>query len=642
MDDPGGTDDQSGAPHIRLSDAFVEFPRDHVEQSIPARFEQQVAGHSGRLAVKTGTEALTYAELNARANRIAHAMLTGRGQQTEPVALLLEHDAPLVAAILAVLKAGRFYVPLEPSYPRARTVAVLDDAQADLIVTSNRLLPLARELAGAGRSVLNVDDLGPHSPAQDPKLSIAPDALAYVIYTSGSTGQPKGVMDSHRNVLHNVMRYTNAYRICSEDRLTLLQSCSNSGSVSSLFGALLNGAGVFPFDLGTGLDRLSRWLAAERITIYHSVPTIFRHMLAADDRLPSVRLIRLEGDRALKSDVDLYRAHFSEDCLLAVGLGITECGLVRRHIVDRETPIGDGLVPVGHAVEGMEVRLLDERGREVGLGRVGEIAVRSRYLAVGYWRRPELTHAAFGPHPDGGPKRIYRTGDLGRLRPDGVLEYLGRRDSQVKIRGHRVELVEIEHALLELTGVREAIVTAREDGSGEQRLVAYVVPTGAPGPGISTLREGLRSTLPDYMVPSAFKLLGALPLTPNGKVDRRALPEVGRERPSIETGFVAPRSPLEALVARIWSDALELEEVGVHDDFLALGGDSLLATRIVSRLRDVLRVEVSLAALLQTPTVAAQAGILLQRLLDRTDAEALTRMLDRMDRPPERGLRQRP
>jgi acyl carrier protein len=253
---------------------------------------------------------------------------------------------------------------------------------------------------------------------------------------------------------------------------------------------------------------------------------------------------------------------------------------------------------------------LDETGREVGADQIGEIAVRSKYLALGYWRRPDLTQAAFIPDPRGGDERLYLMGDLGVMRPDGCLIHMGRKDFQVKIRGYRVEVAEIEEALLAIDSIKAAVVHARADDAGEQRLVAYVVPAGSAAPTVSQLRRALTQTLPDYMMPSAFVFLETLPLSPTGKIDRRALPAPNHARPALKAPYVTPRTPTESDLARIWAEVLELEQVGVHDDFLDLGGDSLLATRILSRVIQTFRVELSIQALLAAPTVAQMAELI--------------------------------
>ena len=280
--------------------------------------------------MKTTRESLTYAELNRLANQIAHIILATRGDHNDAVALLCGQRTLLIAAILGSLKAGKIYVPLDAQYLGGRTADILRDSAATLILTDASQLDKANEIVSPGISVLRVDTLESSVSREDLALGLAPDQLAYLFYTSGSTGKPKGVVDSHRNVLHNIMRYTNSLHICASDRLTLLQSCSFSGSVSSLFCALLNGATSFPFSLqDEGADRMASWLSQEGITIYHSVPSIFRLLATGTCNYPSVRIIRLEGDQASPKDVEFYRKRFPDTCILVNGLGATECGIVR-------------------------------------------------------------------------------------------------------------------------------------------------------------------------------------------------------------------------------------------------------------------------------------------------------------------------
>ena len=275
-----------------------------------------------------------------------------------------------------------------------------------------------------------------------------------------------------------------------------------------------------------------------------------------------------------------------------------------RYCVDKDTEISDAMVPVGYPLGDVEILLLDDEGEAVGFDQVGEIAIKSRYTSPGYWRRPDLTRAAFITDPQDEGERIYRTGDLGYMQPDGCLVVTGRNDFRVKIRGFRIEVAEIELALRGLTKVKEAAVVAHEDQRGEKQLVAYVVPEPEQAPTTSELRDFLKDKLPDYMVPSAFVVLDALPLTPNGKLDRLALPAPSLARPELDTNFVAPRNALEEQLVEIWEEVLGVERVGIHDDFFELGGHSLRATRVVSRVREVFQVELPLLSLFEEPTIA--------------------------------------
>ena len=590
---------------------FIRFEKTEIEQSIPNRFEHQVTEHPGRTAVKTRHHALTYAQLNESANRMARMMVERRGEVSEPVALLQEQGAPLVASILGALKANKFYVPLDPAYPHIRIRHMLEDSQAALIATDSSNLSLAKELAGASCQVLSVEELSSQVPTENLRLAIRPDALAYIFYTSGSTGQPKGVVDTHRNVLHNIQRYTNNLSISADDRLTLLQSCSFSGSVSSLFCTLLNGACSFPFDLRLKTpDELAAYLLREEITIYHSIPAIFRSFLREDRMFPNVRVVRLEGDQAARIDVELFRKHFGPGCMLVNGLGATETGIIRQYFMSQETPLPKDRVPIGYPIEEMEILLLDEEERQVPAGSAGEIAVRSDYLSPGYWRKPELTQAAFLPDPQGGNKRIYRTGDLGRMCADGCLEHLGRKDFRVKVRGHTVEVAEVEMALLAHPAIQEAVVVAREDRRGEQRLVAYLVAAGKPAPTVSALRRRVAESLPQYMIPSTFVFLDALPVTSNKKVDRKALPAPEESHPGLESTFVSARDELERLLTKLWEEVLDVRPIGVQDNFFDLGGDSLLAAQLFALIEKNFGGRLPLATLVEASTVERLANLL--------------------------------
>jgi acyl carrier protein len=311
--------------------------------------------------------------------------------------------------------------------------------------------------------------------------------------------------------------------------------------------------------------------------------------------------------------VGLFKKVFSENCVLANSMGITEAFLVRLLLVDKETQLGGSLLPVGYEVEDKDILLLNDQGNEVGVNCVGEIAVRSRYLSPGYWSRPDLTAGVFLLDPTETGKRIYRTGDLGRMTEDGCLEHLGRKDFRAKIRGFTVEVAEIERALLEHPSIREAVVVPTADQQGDNQLIGYVaVETTTPvmrglHPTASELRIFLKTKMPDYMIPSAFVLMDHLPLTPNGKIDRKALPVPDQRRPELDEFYVAPRTPVEALIAEIWAEVLNLQKVGVHDNFFDLGGHSLLAAQIISKVLKTLQVELPVRSFFEVPTVAGLA-----------------------------------
>jgi amino acid adenylation domain-containing protein len=561
---------------------------------------------------------LTYRDLNQAANRTAHAVLATCGDKNRSIAVLMEHDAPVIGAIIGALKAGKFYVPLDPSLPYARSKFILDDAQAESIITNTTHLSLAKSLAKSPSRLLNIDDIKDF-PDADPPARARPDDLSWLIYTSGSTGRPKGVMQNHRNVLHFMMNYTNGLHICAEDRLTMLYSFSVNGGGHDMFAALFNGAAVCPYDLkAEGFAGVGQWLIDERITIFHSVPTIFRQFaesLTGREDFPDIRIVRLGGEPVYRRDVNLFKKHFSNDCILVNRLGSSETGSLRMFFLDKETEVRNHLVPVGYAVDANDILLVDDSGAQVA-GDEGEIAVRTRYVSPGYWRRTDLTADSFFDDPADEKGKIYRTGDLGRMLPDGCLLHLGRKDFFVKIRGYHVELAEIEMTLMEFPGIKDVVVTALNNNSGDERLVAYVVPKTAPGPNISEMRRFLADKLPDYMIPTTFIALDALPLTDTLKVDRKALPEPKGLRPEIAVSYAPPRNSVEEALVKIWAEVLDLNQVGIHDNFFDLGGHSLAVTRVISRVAETFSLDLPITVLFDSPTVAEMAEAIVERRVE--------------------------
>jgi len=617
------------------SGEFVPFPEEAIEQSIPCRFKAQVRQYPDRLAVKTRLGQVTYHQLNALANASARAILATRPWVAEPVAILLERGIPAIAAMLGVLKAGKFYVPLDPSQAPIQLAQMVQDAQVSLILTDSRNAPLAEELAQPGIEIINVAGLPDDQGGENPDLALSPDSWAYIVYTSGSTGEPKGVALSHRNVLHKIRHHTNDFHLCRQDRLSHLSSMSLGPSQRDVFAALLNGALLCSFNVPEeGIANLASWLNEEAITFFHSSATVFRQLAplaAGQGGFPSIRAIRVGGEQCSQRDVELYRQHFSPECIFINVLSGTESGTVRVYYLDHQTEIPVERVPVGYATADTEVQLLDEAGNPLDFNEIGEIAIRSRYLPDGYWRRPALTAAKFLPDPDGGDQRIYLTGDLGLMRPDGCLLHLGRKDLEVKLRGYRIDLAGIENALLNLEQVKEAVVIVREDRPGDPRLVAYLSAMAEPAPTTSALRQALLRKLSPHMVPAVFVLLAQLPKTRSGKPDRQALAAPGTERPSLDSPYLSPGSPIEKALVEIWQEALGLDLVGIKDDFLDLGGNSLLAGRVVARVIQRFGVKLPLRVLLDAPTVADMALALLEKLADDAGDERLATLLAQLE-----------
>ena len=566
-----------------------------IELSIPHRFAEQVALHRDRIAVQTPTHSLTYGALDLASRCLAAALLEYPG--CKRVALLLPHDTSMAVGILGTLQAGRTYVPLDSSQPAQRLRSIMDDVGAEVIVCSAAHEERAKELAGAGCTLLSLDRLKQVPAAPLPELS--PDSIAYILYTSGSTGRPKGVVQNHRNVLHFIRRYSENLRLTPDDRMLQVASYAFDAAVMDFYGALLNGATLCLFDIRTqSITDCAPWLKQEGITVWHSTPSVFR-VFAADltTRLPSIRLIVMGGEAVSRTDFETFRQRFEPGTLFVNGLGPTESTVTLQFFADHQTDLRRQSMPVGYPVDGTTIELLDESGAPTDL--FGEIAVCSPHIALGYWQQESAAFEADPARPGG---IRYRSGDIARRLPDGSLEMVGRRDNQIKLRGFRIELGEIEAVLRNHPDIRDAaaILYVPEETAAEPRLIAYLTGSTDPKNALAWCRE----QLPSYMVPAAVVVLDALPLTVTGKLDRTALPlpDMG-EQASAD----APVTPGEELLAGLWADVLKTETIARTDSFFERGGHSLLATQLLSRIRAAFGADIPLRLIFEHPTLSAQA-----------------------------------
>ena len=587
------------------------FPREALDGTISRRFARMVERHGVRPAIEDGLVTLTYRELDAASASLAAAIRScpeTDAQPPEPVAILLDQGASFITALLGVLRAGRFPVPLDPRNPVARNRMIREDSQASLLVGNRASLAAAGALT-QGMRVIDLDAC-PDSQARALPTADDPAAIATLLYTSGSTGKPKGVIQTHRTVLHNTMRHTNEFRILPTDRFSLLYPCGVYGGIRDIFNALLNGACLcrYPLEI-EGLAPLGQWLVERRITIYCSVATLFRQFVRTidDRRFPELRLIKLGGEVVFRDDVEEFKRCFEPGTLLSCGLAATEVGAVRQFFLDHETQIEQPRVPCGFPVEGVEVRIVDETGEAVAPGERGEIVVVGEYLSPGYWRRPELTARVFATDEPGAAMRTYRTGDLGFIREDGQLVHAGRKDDQVKIRGNRVEIPEVEAALLDVAAVREAVVTFEVDPDRGNRLHGFVV---VPSEEYDepAIRAALASRIPAFMIPWRFHRLERLELLPNGKIDRQRFAELLRD--PVQAPTVDDRSeltPTTRRLTKIWDKVLE-RPVGRNEDFFEAGGDSLGLLQLMVLVEREFGRRFELNVILEAPTIDAMVA----------------------------------
>jgi amino acid adenylation domain-containing protein len=608
-------------PAAERHQVLVEWNDTAVDREEPARihelFEAWAKQTPEAVAVVWGDEEITYGQLEAQANRLAHHLAHLGIGPGSLAGIHLRRGPGMIVAVLAVLKAGAAYVPLEIGNPPARLRVVLGSLEIPCLITESAQLGALREIQESLPALthvvcLDLVDLQGCEPLA-PQRRATPDGLAYVIFTSGSTGTPKGVMVRRRPVA-NLLRWAHrTFAFSPEDRVLFVTSLSFDLSVFDIFGLLGAGGSIRIATEEEVRDpqRLLKALAEEPITFWDSAPAALEQtvpFLGVDPQPEArLRLVFLSGDWIPVTLPDRIRGRFPGARVISLG-GATEA-TVWSNVFPVET-VGPSWtsIPYGRPIENARYHVLDVGLAPCPVGVPGDLYIGGDCLADGYARAPELTAHKFLPDPGATAPgaRLYRTGDRARYLPDGNLEFLGRRDHQVKIRGFRIELGEIEAALATLPGVREAVVMVREErseaGSRDRRLVAYVTGDAAA----DALRRSLRERLPDYMVPAAFVTLAALPLTPNGKVDRQALPAPEAIAAAAD-GWIAPRTPIEEMVAGIWGEILQVSRVERDGDFFALGGHSLLATRVIARVREAFGVELPMRALFEAPTLAALA-----------------------------------
>ena len=587
---------------------FEPLPPEAAERSVIDLFRETARRFADRLAVQDQIRRLTYGELAREVDTLGAATAAAAGARPGPVATLLPCDAGAPMALLAAFAAGRGVVPLDAADPPERLRLIAQNAEPAVLITTRALAATARSLFPGDFPVVELDR--PRTPRADVDLNGAgPDDLAYIIYTSGSTGRPKGVFQNQRGLLHDLIQLVNGMRITREDRLAMVFPASVVAGLRSIFGALLTGAELHVLPPGElGSTGLARELRARGVTLFRSSGTLFGRLvqgLAPGERLDSLRMVGLGNDRVDWSHFDAFRRICRDDALFACHAGATECSTLFVEWIVDEAARGDGdRLPVGRPFADRRVSLIDEQGRAVPDGEIGEFVVSSRRLAQGYWRDPELTARAFKVDPDDPLARVYRTGDLGRRRPDGLYEFHGRRDHQIKLHGVRIELGEIEAALRACQGVLDGAVVVRRDETGlASALAAYVqLQPGVTGLVSRHLLAMLGRRLAAPMIPAAVIVLDELPWLPGSKIDRMALEQMDRRRAAQAPGDIS--DPLLRQVARVFEDVLRVTGATAEDSIASLGGDSLQAVEVVIQLQHRLGVTVSFEAFQRSQSIA--------------------------------------
>lgn len=597
------------------------FEKGEIETGIPRRFESIVKFYPDKLAIDDPEHRLSYKTINQIANQIAHHLIVHTDSDKQLIGLLFHSATQCVVAMIAVLKAGKAFVVIDPSESVDQCRAILKSTNIQWIVTNSGNIELAHRLLRDINRVIDIGQMSSSTPKTNLELDVNGDYLAAVYFTSGSTGRSKGVMRTHRTLLHRAWFDYSDLLINSTDKISFLYDCRFAASSVDIFASLMTGATLIPFDIKeNSYHQFGLWLIEKEISILHPPLSYIRDffsVLPSDIRLKYLRVLSIGGSRLRKKEaLEIYK-RLPNHCKLHYRYSCSEASLITRWFLNPSALKGPGLLPVGFPITDKQLKIIDEMGHEAEPGEVGEIAVSSRYLSVGYWKDQYLSSTKFHQLDASTGDTMYLTGDMGRLQTNGCLQHLGRKDSMVKIRGYRIELEAIDRALLKLPDIRDAVVIAHELHDASHRLVAYVIFANSytNSKRIDRIREELTEYLPDYMIPSQYIILGSLPQTATGKPDRQALPSPEHRRHVVSASYTAPTTPFEEILCEIWSNILGYAKVGIHDSFFALGGNSLQAMRIASQLQLRFGVEIPAPQLFGNSTVAEMALLVLTSML---------------------------
>jgi amino acid adenylation domain-containing protein len=585
---------------------------DTSEDTIASRFERQVTAVPGKLAIVTDEISLSYRALDQRASRIAAALASLPSTRDRPVMLFMNDGADFTAAMLGALKANRILIPLAPDSPEKWVAQVIEDSGAAQIIVDSSTRPIA-ELATSGSvTLMEIERLAQSSEPFMAHRGASPDDTAYIFYTSGSTGRPKGVANSHRSLIRRGdVRYP-LFGLGRGDQYANLRSSGVSSGINNTMLPLLSGGCLFPFDLHRrGLHELAPWLIAHKITYVNFSGSLLRTWLGLIPehlRFPTLRFVGVGGERLYGQDLVRLSQHLEGDWRIGHSYSSTECGTIAAAVFTSSGLSDADIVAVGRPVDGVEVCIKDETDALVSPGEIGEIIVRSRFLAQGYWNNADLTAKVFETDPRDSAIRIYRTGDLGRWRSDGTLEHMGRKGRRIRLRGYNIEPFQVECELMRQPGVTDAVVFLHEGTAGQEPCLAgYVVAPANTLP--SAIRKGLSERLPPYMVPFHIFVLDSFPIASSGKIDRDALPQPFGEKTRSAT-FRAPSNDREHELCAIWQDVLKLPKIGIDDEFFELGGTSLQALMVFARIESRLGCSLSPTTIVQAPTIADLADFI--------------------------------
>ncbi|MCX6081395.1 MAG: non-ribosomal peptide synthetase [Chloroflexi bacterium] len=608
-----------------------------VDGTIPAQFAIVSALLPEQAAVLLDGETITYGQLAQQSRLVTNFFVNELGDIQTPIPVLHTSQTRMIPLLVGIVNAGHMYSAISSQEPAARIVSILKDLGAPLLVVCEpELLALAREVCLPEIKIILASDASSETETLT-RVNLGPESCAAITFTSGSTGEPKGIVRTHKMILHLANTYQEQFDFGPDTRMLAIRPYSASASFNELFTPLITGASIVPFDLReNGLGQLAQVLRQQKVTIMHPTVQVLRTFLdtlAPGANFPDIRYFFATGDILYRTDVEKMRQVIPVSAVIVHQIAMSETGLLAVNKILSDTVLDSDVIPAGFPVKGKEVLILDEGGSILQAGEVGEIHVRSRFSFPGYWRAEGKTSERFVPDPLDTSKKIFATGDLGRLRPDGQLEHIGRKDWRVKIRGFSVDLAAIEHVLMSSSKIHQAIVIPGTASDGQKKLVAYIQPAVGETLVEQELRILILARLPSYMLPALFMMIYQVPLTSSGKVDRKALPAPDWNQAQSTSEYAPAQDAVETKLVEIWQKVFAIQKIGTQDDYFELGGDSLLASVLFLEIERVFGQSFPLSILLKHPTISSLAG-LLRKESSASDLEDLVALRAAGSKPP--------
>ncbi|MBE9525225.1 MAG: non-ribosomal peptide synthetase [Chloroflexi bacterium] len=592
----------------------VFFTEEELKNNLWDIFNQQAKKYNNKIAIKTKKSEVTFEVLHQKANRIANTISEFIGTEQSGIGLLLSDAVKIASGMVGTLKSNNYFVPLDPIMPSERLAFMVQDANIRVVLTDSDHIKKSDNLAGEGVEVVNIDKLNYEELLPNPEVTFSLDDIVHIFFTSGSTGRPKGVTGDYRYLIRMLYQKLGREQITPADRYGLTRSFNFASPPNRVIACLATGSSFHHHYVGEeGLVGFSDWLKNEKITIYSSTPTVFRKFVGGldkDEYFPNIRWVGLSGEQVFKQDATAFYDYFPEHSVLSAEFGSTEAGLFAYRLYPNDWDFQDDVLPAGFPSPGVDILICDEDGEEVALGMPGEMIICTDVMTQGYWNDPKLTALKYGIDKEDPTKRIFRTGDLGRFLPDGQIQYLGRIDNQVKIRGVRVEMDSVENHMLSYPGIIQAAAHPYQDKKGDLKLAGYLVTKTAVNILIPDLRQYLLDKIPVQMIPSVFIVLKEFPQTQTGKLDRKSLPQPAFVRPPLENPYVSPENKTEESLVKIWEGVIGVEGIGVTDNFFELGGDSLSGVLLFVQIEKKYRMKLPLSIMISAATIKQQAEIL--------------------------------